>query len=142
MDDIATCVSRLTQSTDDVITHLGNGILLSACEGSSSLTKGALHDALQAEGLPDRLAAHELSLRVIVGEEFTVETARDADVLFLVSRAIEGAETQEESLSGWASFREWLSFRKSTGRERARIDQSAYEQILNEFIAEGELDWK
>jgi hypothetical protein len=79
---------------------------------------------------------------VIVGEEFTVETARDADVLFLVSRAIEGAETQEESLSGWASFREWLSFSKSTGRERARIDQSAYEQILNEFIAEGELDWK
>jgi CheY-like chemotaxis protein len=142
MDDIAKCVSTLTQSSDDVITHLGNGLLLSACEGHSSLTKEALHDGLQAAGLPQRLAAHDLSLRVILGEEFTVEGTRDADVLFLVSQAIEGAEKQEENMSGWANFREWLSFRKSTGRERARIDQSAYEQILNEFIAEGELDWK
>jgi hypothetical protein len=40
------------------------------------------------------------------------------------------------------NFREWLSFSKSTGRERARIDQSAYEQILDDFISEGELGWK
>jgi hypothetical protein len=60
----------------------------------------------------------------------------------MVSRAIEGTEKQEEKLSGWANFREWLSFSKSTGRERARIDQSAYEQILNDFISEGELGWK
>ena len=66
----------------------------------------------------------------------------DADVLFMVSRAIEGAEHQEENLSGWATFRGWLSFRRSTGRERARVDQSAYEQILGDFIAAGELSWK
>jgi hypothetical protein len=35
----------LTESSDDVITHLGNGILLTACEGRSALTKDALHVA-------------------------------------------------------------------------------------------------
>jgi CheY-like chemotaxis protein len=128
------------QSSEDVITHLGNGILLTACEGHSSLTKDGLHDGLEAAGVRQRLRAHDLSLRVILGEEFTSKARSDADILFMVSRAIEGAEKQEEKLSGWANFREWLSFRKSTGRERARIDQSAYEQILNEFIAEVRLE--
>lgn len=142
MDKIASCVSVLTEPSDDVITHLGNGILLTACEGRSALTRDELQSSLRAAGVPDRLAAHDLTLRVILGEEFTVDKGSDADILFMVSRAIEGAEHEEEKLSGWATFREWLSFRRSTGRERARIDQSAYEQILNEFIAEGELDWK
>jgi CheY-like chemotaxis protein len=142
MDAIAKCVSELTEPSDDVITHLGNGILLTACEGRSALTRDDLQTRLHAAGVPDRLKAHDLALRVILGEEFTVDKGSDADILFMVSRAIEGAEDEEEQLSGWATFREWLSFRRSTGRERARIDQSAYEQILNEFIAEGELDWK
>jgi hypothetical protein len=97
--------------------------------------------ALAGRGSAERLAAHDLELRVILGEEFTVDDARRRCPVHGLA-AIEGAEHQEENLSGWANFREWLSFRKSTGRERARIDQSAYEQILNEFIAEGELDWK
>lgn len=142
MDEIVRCVSELTEPSDDVITHLGNGILLTACEGRSALRRDDLQTRLHAAGVPDRLKAHDLTLRVILGDEFTVENGSDADILFMVSRAIEGAELEEEQLSGWATFREWLSFRRSTGRERARIDQSAYEQILNEFIAEGELDWK
>jgi hypothetical protein len=79
---------------------------------------------------------------VILGEENTVAQGSASDILFMVSRAIEGTERQEEELSGWVNFREWLSFSKSTGRERARIDQSAYEQILDDFISEGELGWK
>jgi hypothetical protein len=36
MDDVAKCVSELTEASEDVITHLGNGILLTACEGHSA----------------------------------------------------------------------------------------------------------
>jgi hypothetical protein len=143
MDDIALCVSTLTQSSDDVITHLGNGILLSACEGHSSLTKEALaRRDCRPRVCRSGLRAHDLSLRVIVGEEFTVEGRATPMSCSWSRRPSKGRRNRKRSMSGWANFREWLSFRKSTGRERARIDQSAYEQILNEFIAEGELDWK
>lgn len=142
MIGIARIVSDLTQESEDVVTHLGNGILLTACDGSSALTPAAMQEALHASGIVDRLKRDDLTLRVIVGDEYRVGDDNDADVLFMVSSAIEGTERREETLSGWATFREWLSFRKSTGRERKRVDQSAYEQILNEFIAEGELTWK
>lgn len=142
MDDFARAISQLTETSDDVITHLGNGIFLTACEGRSALTKDALQDAMQAAGLPERLEEFELKLHAILGEDIAVTDGPNSDVLFLISRAIDTAEAVEENLSGWATFREWLSFRKSTGRERARVEQSAYEQILNDFIAEGELDWK
>ena len=89
---IARCVSELTEPSDDVITHLGNGILLTACEGRSALTRDDLQTRLHAAAVPDRLKAHDLPLRVILGEEFTVDKGSDADILFMVSRAIEGAE--------------------------------------------------
>jgi hypothetical protein len=139
MDAVAGCVSELTRASNDVITHLGNGILLTACEGRSALNKDALHTRLEETAVHDTLRAHDLTLRVILGEENTVAQGSASDILFMVSRAIEGTERQEEELSGWVNFREWLSFSKSTGRERARIDQSAYEQILDDFISEGEL---
>jgi CheY-like chemotaxis protein len=142
MDRIAHVVSDATEQSDDVVTHLGNGILLTASDGRSALTKDTLDVALAAAGVAEGLKARRLELRVIVGDEFLIGDDENADVLFMVSRAIEGAEHQEENLSGWATFREWLSFRKSTGRERARVDQSAYEQILGDFIAAGELSWK
>jgi DNA-binding response OmpR family regulator len=142
MDAVAGCVSELTRASNDVITHLGNGSLLTACEGRSALNKDALHTRLEETAVHDTLRAHDLTLRVILGEENTVAQGSASDILFMVSRAIEGTERHEEELSGWVNFREWLSFSKSTGRERARIDQSAYEQILDDFISEGELGWK
>ncbi len=142
MDAIAKCVSDLTEASGDVMTHLGNGILLAASEGRSALSKDTLDGALKAAGVPELLREHGLTLRLILGEAFQVEVSSNSDILFMISQAIEAAEHEEEQLSGWATFREWLSFRKSTGRERTRTDQSAYEQILNDFIAEGELDWK
>jgi hypothetical protein len=36
MDAVAGCVSELTEASDDVITHLGNGILLTACAGNGA----------------------------------------------------------------------------------------------------------
>jgi CheY-like chemotaxis protein len=142
MDTVALCVSELTEASEDVITHLGNGILLTAAAGNSALNKDTLHDRLQKTRMRALLREHDLNLRVIVGDENPVTQDSASDILFMVSRAIESTERQEEKLSGWANFREWLSFSKSTGRERARIDQSAYEQILNDFVSDGELGWK
>jgi hypothetical protein len=66
------------RASDDVITHLGNGILLTACEGHSALNKDALHTRLaEPRVCTQRLRAHDLSLRVILGEEFTVAGQRD-----------------------------------------------------------------
>lgn len=141
MDAVARTLSEETEPSHDVITHLGNGIFLTATEGQSALCRDGLQSRLQAAGVDTRLRAHDLSLRVIIGETVVVGQGSDADILFAISRAIQGVERAEEDLSGWATFREWLSFRKSTGREQARLDQSAYEQILNDFLSEGDLGW-
>jgi hypothetical protein len=54
---------------------------------------------LQSRGSADSgLRAHDLSLRVILGEEFTVAGRATSDVLFMVSRAIEGAETRKRAV--------------------------------------------
>lgn len=142
MHAIAHAVSDLTMQTEDVITHLGNGILLTACDGQSALNSDALKAQLKASGLEATLKSYDLPLRVIVGDEQKITDGSNADVVFLFSAAIDSVEAREEDLCRWANFREWLSFRKSTGRERARMDQSAYEQILNDFLSDGGMAWK
>jgi hypothetical protein len=79
---------------------------------------------------------------VILGEENTVAQGSASDILFMVSRAIEGTERQEESFRAGRISGNGCRSANPPGRERARIDQSAYEQILNDFISEGELGWK
>lgn len=141
MDAVARTLSDQTEASRDVIAHLGNGIFLTATEGQSALSQEGLQSGLQAAGVDARVRAHDLSLRVIIGETVVVGKGSDADILFAISRAIQGVERAEEDLSGWATFREWLSFRKSTGREQARLDRSAYEQILNDVLSDGDLAW-
>jgi hypothetical protein len=68
---VAKCVSELTGRSEDVITHLGNGILLTACAGHSALNKDAFN-RLEAAGVRQRLRDFDLPLRVIIGEELTV----------------------------------------------------------------------
>jgi hypothetical protein len=43
------------------------------------------------------------------------------------------------SLSSWGIFREWMSQKISIGRERTRMEQAAYQQILDGFIEVGKL---
>jgi hypothetical protein len=140
--EIARLVSDQTRGSRDVITHLGNGILVSACSGKSKLDRNALSRRLEDSPHFEVLQQYDLDLKLIIGDELSLKGASNADVIFLVSRAIEAAEKAEEEASGWGSFREWFAFRKSTGQERSRLDRSAYEQILNEFVREGELGWK
>lgn len=140
--EMARVLSDLTAPSNDVLTHLGNGIFLSACVGKSALTNEALSRKLEKNEVFAKLEAFGLTLCVILGDPTPLKGESNADVIFQIARAIESAEQSEESLSSWGSFREWFSFRRSTGREKSRIDKSAYEQILNEFISEGELGWK
>lgn len=139
---LAAMVSELGAKSGDVFTYYGNGIFLVSNLGTSSLTDEALAKALEESDAFNHLANHGLTLNVILGGEVPLLGRRQSDVIEAFDGAIEAAERVENSHFGWATFREWLSFRRSVGQEKSRIHRSTYEQLLNDFIEEGELDWK
>jgi hypothetical protein len=139
---IGEIISKLTGKSGDVLTYFGNGVFFTATSGKSALSLSALSDALEKDTRFAVLSEHGLNLRVILGQETVLSTESNAEAILSLGRAIETAEADENTQFGWSSFREWLSHRRSVGQEQSRISKSAYEQILNEFIEEGDLGWK
>jgi CheY-like chemotaxis protein len=139
---IAGILSLLTKRTQDMFTYLGNGIFLSSSIGASSLDRVSLSAALERDDGLKKLADHNASLHLILGSTVALSGETKTDVILSLNTAIESTESVEESMSSWGTFREWMSQKMSIGRERSRMDQTAYQQILDDFIEAGELGWK
>lgn len=139
---IAGMLSLLTKRTQDVFTYFGNGIFLSSSIGTSSLDQVSLSAALERDDGMTRLADHNVSLHLILGSTVVVNGETKTDAVLMLKTAIEAVEAVEKSMSSWGTFREWMSQRMSIGRERSRMDQTAYQQILDDFIEAGEIGWK
>jgi hypothetical protein len=139
--DLAEIIGALTERSADVFTHFGNGTFLSACIGNSALSESALNARLAKSRKFDMLADHDLSLRVILGSEISVSGVTRAEIVLSLRDAIVSAEEAEEALVGWGTYREWFSQRMSVGPERARMEKAAYEEVLDEFLEQGELGW-
>lgn len=125
-----------------MFTYFGNGIFLSSSIGGSSLDKVSLSAALERDEETTKLTDHNVSLHLILGSTVAVNGETKTDVILSLNTAIESTEATEESMSSWGNFREWMSQEMSIGRERSRMDQTAYQQILDDFIEAGELGWK
>jgi CheY-like chemotaxis protein len=139
---IAKVLSQLTERTEDVFTYFGNGIFLSSSIGKSALEETSLSAALERNKGLRALAKGGGSLNLILGNDVVLNGVDKADVIRAVTAAIESCETTEASMASWGTFQEWMSQRMSIGRERSRLEKSAYEQILTDFIDAGELGWK
>ncbi len=139
---IAQLLSNLTRRTEDVISYFGNGIFLSACVGKSALEEAPLSAGLRRDKGLGKLTDHDLPLNLILGSAVTVDGPTKADVILSLNASIDAAEATEESMSSWGTFREWMAQKMSMRRERSRMEQAAYEQILDDFIESGELGWK
>jgi CheY-like chemotaxis protein len=139
--NIAGIIAALTAPSADVFTHFGNGMFLSACIGNSALNESALNARLAKSREFDMLADHDLSLRVILGSEIPLSGATRAEIVLSLRDAIVSAEEAEEALVGWGTYREWFSQRRSVGAEHARMEKAAYEEVLDEFLEQGELGW-
>jgi CheY-like chemotaxis protein len=139
---IAEVIAHLTTRSEDVFTYFGNGIFLSSSIGKSALSEGPLSAALECEQGCHILGKNKAALHLILGAETVVGRASKGDVIHAIKSAVDSADAAENAISSWGNYREWMSHKMSVGRGRSRIEQAAYEQILNDFIEAGELGWK
>lgn len=141
IERLAKIFSEMTATSREVFAYLGNGIFLSSCFERSAIDPQALSDAIKGDELFRSLSEHGLALKVILGREVALSGKTRADILRSLGGVIELAERTETSKSGWGTFREWLSLRKSVGQERTRFEQAVYEELLKDLRSEGGLGW-
>lgn len=142
VEEVGGLLSRLSEDKTAIHAHLGNGMFVTVRTGKSSLGSASVDEAIGGNARLRELTHGAPPLRVVVGEDVRVVGTSKSDVMFHQSQAVASAVAAEERVSSWGNFREWLSFRKSVGLERARIDKSGYQTILNDFIEDGELGWE
>lgn len=139
--EVARLISDQTTGSHDILSHLGNGMFVGACVGKSALDETALTTAIAGNAKLAALTAGGPPLHMVLGQDVAATGKTKADVMFRLARAVGSTEAAEEKVTSWGTFREWLSFRKSIGAERDRIDRSAYRRLLEDFIDDGELGW-
>ena len=138
VERIARTLSDETAASSDILTHYGNGIFLGLSIGSSSLDREQLSARLKASPELSRLTAPPHGLRLVAGREIPLSGRARADVHFALEAAIDAAEEAEQRNFAWRSFKEWRSFRRSLGQEQRRVQKSAYESLLNDFLGKGQ----
>ncbi|RBI87639.1 hypothetical protein DRV85_01570 [Rhodosalinus halophilus] len=137
VERIARTLSDETAESSDILTHYGNGIFLSLSVGQSALRRDRLAERLKTCPELFALTAPPHNLRLLVGRQIPVSSRVTSEVHFALEQAIDVAEQAEERRFGWRTYKEWWSARKSMGREQRRVQQTAYESLLDDFLRKG-----
>jgi DNA-binding response OmpR family regulator len=136
---IAVEISKAAFGADTVATHYGNGFfLLSSCTSLRINEKDLSYGLKRLEMVGDRQASF-LRPRVFLGPSVTVRNVSSSSLTEGIADAVTLADRMEADEWSWWNFRQWQSFSRSVGRESSRIEQARYQNVLNDFISEGEL---
>lgn len=140
IEDAATAIGETVLPANGLMTYRGTGVFVCVCKVSAPGDRRRLEDKLNARFAKIRPPTEGSRPTLLVGDPVPLSIQSNLDAIVSLSQAVSSVEEREPVHSVVTDLPARLLGRRRLGSQEDRLDQRAFELLLNETLSSVEND--